>query len=158
MFVQLQLTAQASGGQPSLSRGPTGPNQTPTGAVSSGDPLDFKSRTAPPSSHDRHAHSTQSPAPALHSQRSCHAHSTQSPAPALHSQRACHAHSTQSPTPALHSQRACHAHSTQRPAFSPPSVQVRAALVFPVKLFDSSFIVFIILNPKAKIVNFNRQQ
>lgn len=122
MFVQLQLAAQASGGQPSLSRGPTGPNQTPTGAISSEDPSDFKSRTAPPSSHDRHTHSTQSPAPALHSQR------------------------------------ACHTHSTQSPASSPPCVQVRAAPVFSVKLFDSSFIVFIILNPNAKIVNFNRQQ
>ncbi|KAF4117929.1 midnolin-like [Onychostoma macrolepis] len=72
MFVQLQLAAQASGGQPSLSRVPAGPNQTPTGAISSGDPSVsqqrqqdvFKSRTAPPSSHDCHAHSTQSPAPA----------------------------------------------------------------------------------------------
>ncbi|XP_016373127.1 midnolin-like [Sinocyclocheilus rhinocerous] len=90
MFVQLQLAAQASGGQPSLSRGPTGPNQMHTGAVSSGNPSDsqqreqdvFKSRSAPPSSQDRHTHSAQSPTPALHSQHVCHAHSTQSPAPA----------------------------------------------------------------------------
>ncbi len=115
MFVQLQLAAQASGGQPSLSRGPTGPNQTPTGALSSGDPSGFKSHTAPPSSHDRHAHSTQSHAPTPPSSRDHHAHSIQSPAPALHSQHVCHAHSTQSPAPA------------------PPCAQVRAA---PVKLFD----------------------
>uniref|UniRef100_A0A8C2IE54 Ubiquitin-like domain-containing protein n=1 Tax=Cyprinus carpio TaxID=7962 RepID=A0A8C2IE54_CYPCA len=66
MFVQLQLAAQASGGQLSLSRGPH------TGAVTSGNPSDsqqqeqdvFKSCTAPPSSHDSHAHGAQSPAPA----------------------------------------------------------------------------------------------
>uniref|UniRef100_A0A671MB60 Midnolin-like n=1 Tax=Sinocyclocheilus anshuiensis TaxID=1608454 RepID=A0A671MB60_9TELE len=87
MFVQLQLAAQASGGQPSISRGPTGPNQMHTGAVSSGNPSDSQQReqdvfSAPPSSQDCHAHSTQSPAPALHSQHVCHTHSTQSPAPA----------------------------------------------------------------------------
>ncbi|XP_052405253.1 midnolin isoform X2 [Carassius gibelio] len=72
MFVQLQLAAQASGGQPSLSRGPTVPSQMHTGAVSSANPSDsqqreqdvFKSRTALPSSHDSHTHSAQSPTPA----------------------------------------------------------------------------------------------
>ncbi|XP_016114689.1 midnolin-like [Sinocyclocheilus grahami] len=103
MFVQLQLAAQASGGQPSLSRGPTGPSEMHTGAVSSGNPSDSQQRevfSAPPSSQDRHAHSAPSSAPALHSQHVCHAHSPQSPAPALHSQHVCHAHSPQSPAPA----------------------------------------------------------
>ncbi|XP_043119239.1 midnolin-like [Puntigrus tetrazona] len=59
MFVQLQLAPQ-----PSLSRGPAGPIQTHTGAVSSEEPSDFKSPAAPPSSHDCHTHRSQSSAPA----------------------------------------------------------------------------------------------
>ncbi|KAK2900342.1 hypothetical protein Q8A67_008457 [Cirrhinus molitorella] len=90
MFVQLQLAAQPSGGQPSISRAPTGPNQTPRGAVSSENPSDsqrrdlgvLKNHVAPPSSHVHHAHSVRSSAPAPHTQHVCHAHSTQSPAPA----------------------------------------------------------------------------
>ncbi|XP_016395750.1 midnolin-like isoform X2 [Sinocyclocheilus rhinocerous] len=80
MFVQLQLAAQ-----PSVSRGPAGPNQTPTGAVSSENPSDSQQRAldvmnAPSSSHVHHAHSTQSPAPALQSHPVSHAHHSQSPA------------------------------------------------------------------------------
>ncbi|KTF91938.1 hypothetical protein cypCar_00048369, partial [Cyprinus carpio] len=79
MFVQLQLAAQ-----PSVSRGPAGPNQTPAGAVSSDSQqqeLDVtKSHNAPPSSHVHHAHSTQSHAPALHSHPGSHTHPPQSPA------------------------------------------------------------------------------
>lgn len=116
MFVQLQLAAQPSGGQPSVSRGPTGPNQMPRQAVSSENPSDFqpreqdvfKSHSAPPSSHVHHAHSVRSSAPAPHSQHVCHSHSTQSPTP-------------------------------------PPRIQVRhdcgAAPVFPVELFDSFYFI-----------------
>ncbi|XP_052391642.1 midnolin [Carassius gibelio] len=85
MFVQLQLASQ-----PSVSRGPAGPNQTPTGAVSSETPSDSHQRApdvterdnAPPSPHVHHAHSTQSPAPALHSHPVSHALPPQSPAQA----------------------------------------------------------------------------
>uniref|UniRef100_A0A8C1Q3C1 Ubiquitin-like domain-containing protein n=1 Tax=Cyprinus carpio TaxID=7962 RepID=A0A8C1Q3C1_CYPCA len=79
MFVQLQLAAQ-----PSVSRGPAGPDQTPAGAVSSDSQqqeLDVtKSHNAPPSSHVHHAHSTQSHAPALHSHPGSHTLPPQSPA------------------------------------------------------------------------------
>uniref|UniRef100_A0A673HFK2 Midnolin-like n=1 Tax=Sinocyclocheilus rhinocerous TaxID=307959 RepID=A0A673HFK2_9TELE len=60
MFVQLQLAAQ-----PSVSRGPQRA-------------LDVMN--APSSSHVHHAHSTQSPAPALQSHPVSHAHHSQSPA------------------------------------------------------------------------------
>ncbi|KAL0201939.1 hypothetical protein M9458_005126, partial [Cirrhinus mrigala] len=86
MFVQLQLAAQPSGGQPSVSRGPTGPSQTARRAVGGENPSDLQHReldvSAPPSSHVHHAHSVRSSAPAPHSRHVCHSHSTQSPAPA----------------------------------------------------------------------------